>query len=1840
LTSPGPDDFTRRLTTAATAVGADKPSLAATLAQSDLSDSEIHAVGGFTNALQIATARRLAGNSGARVVGLSAQEKNGQAAIGDPVEDPSEHEDDSRNWFEKATDAVAGALSNTGNFLIHNPVSDKIFEGLDFLGNVAHLPFRLLSDAVDTENNDEIDAQMKARGYDPNSTASYLAFMFNQGESQYHDLSHVRDVYGDDDVELATQILDDPEQFYSDLQKRGDAEQLTKKINSKEFQGVLDAVDRRHISPGRDLARLLTVEETKDNEGGFFTEGGGLFTALSGTLDGAYDWFTDPTLIIGKGARVARAMDAVTGATTASRLRPSTWAARGWDIARGGKQRAGLARGTDTLVDQSGVEALLRTDDSGRAVTTVGKGWQRYLEDNKAWRAAREDGDEAKAAGIWAEANARYGPMMSLWDEVGGARVIADAGEESGYRVERLTDSALGTNGTPIEDLKTLRDHLVSTNGLVRITNGWAAKKNLVMPGRLSMWAEKRAAAGTHRAKETERWANYNDHRLIPDDREQAILDRYGDSEAARAGLAQARLMDRSALVSLRALRAKGERVYRRLATQIPNVDRINLGDTSSPKVVDQLARTYMNRGDAARVASAYQAGTIAERRTILRGTIEQAFHASGLSRSEAGRNFIQRFLNDQDEVGNQLYGFGKTSAFETEGRGTIQAALYPDQISRHVILPSFREMNYLATKTAMAGWVGRRGLGHVRAIGQSEGMDALMGTIKMGWITSAAGGLRNAIDEIANFAAYGMLGQVAAARVAYTKATEGLRQQKREAARTRLDLIQQWGRKEADDRISRKLGETGVSLDEANRAAEKARNAQSALDDVENKLHQRVTDAHTGRAEAYTYRYRALQELEDAKAAGLPEDQLSVIRDRATYWSDEISKAEATVKQHEKAYANRAVEIDKVKQTFADRGVLSVDDAEAQLRRAQKAYEDAQRLSLAISHRLPYAFRVVGDTINDKLIGAVLGKAMSVMGKDWAITGNRVKYAEELISPELSRITRDGVYQSHHADTQLLEASDHTAMDYHRAGTMARRYSFRPNGWGEVEADGGAGLDAWADNMRVRFQDTNSPAHAWVQTVHALAKDGMSRDEWKSVLEAARNSVRGRVDDEELRHFVDQAEAFHWYQGARVGDDETLKKLAKDEYADRVNADLAQLLTARSGGLNLNVVKEIAEGRVPDRSWLAQNVPTSARPEHAIGQLWAPYNPAHAPGQVPRGYTQFMSRAYNKVVTDQINAISRNPLMAALYMRARENTEGFVKGLVKDGWDESVADDLAQRIALRHAEAEAFKHIDNPYVSSQFSLISRNYWAFVRAQEDWLKRWGRTIKDNPELIREAQLLIHGGEATGMLEADDQGQLHFIYPGSGMAMGLLNSFFGAMGQDNMASLPVTGELSSQLTFLNPSLDNPIGFSGTPLISLPWKAIGHFLGPSNALFTQSMDKVINGDLGAGRKWYEQLFPSTVNRIIGNVLDTGDNSHFGQSVMMTLAHMKAAGQLDDPRLQTPEGQADLLHKLQVGTHNNMFLTTVLGFILPAAPSYDTTALANGDYQGNTPDVAAHLAGIRSLKDEARQVFASLPYEDALAWWQANHPNELVYAPTGLGSRTTVGAEDASAPATIAAARYMEENPDFFSTDQGYGGPGGLAAYFLPQGKAGTKNGEFSDVAYRAQLELGIRDHKDLSSYYNDLVLSRGLADYYAAKDAYEAKATAAGSSPALRAQLDQQWAETRDALKAGNPLLAQKLASYAENNAAIQSDVARLHALVADTRPSTLKALGANRDGVAAMLAARDAYVAATEPLTNRRGSVATRQRDQAKTRYSAEIEQITAQYPGLADLARGVFRLPS
>jgi hypothetical protein len=1876
MTTPDPT----RLNQAAALVGTNRPQLAYSLASSSLDDTELATVGGFVNAMHLATVNQLARDSGAQTNYTDA-EGNALSAVGEQVK-PKEA--DSRSWLEQAVDGFAKGVTNAGNFLFHNPVTGAIEKVGNFVSNVAHMPFRLLSSALDLGNDDEIDREMRADGYDPHSTKSYLAFMFNQGENQYHDLGKIRDTYGDDLVDQIVQMQRDPEGFWKDLEAKDPnaAEKLNKLTQTKDFQDAFAAVDQRHISPGRDLARVITFGHTNNT----------FFKVVSGTIDAAYDWYSDPTLILGKANRAIQAMDALgrvgEDASAFTRGANSVVGAVPW---LANKRRGLQVLPGDNMIDMDGVRHLLRVDDNGQAVTKVGRAWQGFLNDAQDFVAAAEraktaTSDAAKTqamaeqAGIFRAMNNRYGPMMPLLDEVTGARQVIEMNPERA--VDSLTTNSTfgGTitgEGSRIQTLPELAEYLTQTNGLLRLHSGFAALRTPVMPGRLSLWAERRAAVETHAAKASARrvkWLDYTGTNLVPNEGEQPFLD-----AMASLGRQQHALTAHSALGkaltlqfgdAARIARAKADRISRRFTTLIPTVTHIDLNDSGSAKLIEQVARVYLNKGESARLASAYQLGDLATRRQIAKGVLTQSFHASGIARTEEGQKWMEQFLGEVDGA-RQQYALNGESLVNRNGQ-MVEAALYPNQLSTKIFIPSMREMTHKAAKFAVSGFARRTGLASFHSLATGNFADAVLGTIKMGWITTIAGGLRNALDEVANFAATGLGRQYLQGRVAFTQATKELRAARRaDSLRYREMLAGAGGNRDALNlKLSQSVGKNVETHEEAQRALEQAQAGQLQLDNApglwdarHNELLDQA-DSLQQKLRTQTAQHKALLESmgpNPAVAEKSLRDSRDALESQIEDTRNALARKQKVIADRERLQNVRDSEFYKptpdearaaVQAQLDAKGVLTVDKAERQLAESKEELRKAQNLEAAIKYRVPLILRGAADHINDVLIGSALGKLMSFR-KSWAIDPEMVKVAQELVNNEWGQVLREGVFQSHFNDSAKLMASDDYAMDLHRAGIAARKYAYvRPyEGYGEVETDGGAGLDAWAKYLQLRFNDDLSPAHAWVQAVKSYTQPGEVIDQ--TALAAAKAAVRDHLDKDELRHFVNQAEVFKQTRaGDSTLDNPALLAQAKDEYADRVSADLLQGLAHQGEAgpviqpeLLDRLAKSGTDGLVPDRTWLAINTTPDVRPAKTIGQLWGPYNRAHPPGSFPRGYTQMLTKAYDKVVTDQINALSRNPLMTALYYNARKNTLPYRNALVEK-WgpgSEEAADAVVQRIALQHAQDEAFKHIDNPYVASQFSLIGRNYFAFVRAQEDWLRRWGRTLRDNPQIIREAQLAIHGAESMGLVEQDDTGNLMFVYPGSRLMLGVLNKVI-----PGAASVPMNGELTSQVMFLNPSLDNPIGLSATPLLSIPFKALTSLMGNDHALLKSSLDQAVNGQLGAGRAWYEQMLPSWANRIISGLVRDDPASKYGQAYMQALANMEAAGQIDDQQLQTAQGKADFQHKLAVSIRNNLAFTALFGLALPAAPTLDPQASGGRDLgpgHGSAPDWSAHLIGLHSLKDEANKLIADVGYEKALALWQKLHPGELVYVEGG--SKTEVTTAKATAPATVVAARYMEQNTDFFGTGaNGYGGRGGVAAYFLPSSPPqGSTDGQYSDVAYRAQLEMGIRDYKSLDQFFEDIVTQRGADAYFKAKDQYDAQRAslvAAGARAAV-AQLDDEWAAAKQDLMAGNPLLAKKFSEYATDNALTGQAIEQLTRMAKDTSRSTLKALGANREGLLALLQAREEYQAGVDQLGDSRSNHAIRLKNDLKTTYTDTVQRLAggpnALFPELADLARGVFRLP-
>jgi hypothetical protein len=242
----------------------------------------------------------------------------------------------------------------------------------------------------------------------------------------YHDLSGIRDTYGDDLVDKIIQFQRDPEQWVAeDLQQaaRRPAAEADRPDQLRRLGRAADLMDRKHISPGRDLARLVLPEGADTR---------GVHRDLRHARRRLH-LVRRPDADPGQGAR---------GDPHVRRARPGHRVGR--HVRR---RRAAVGRRVPYLANKrAGVQGTRPGGHRGAAarrpghrppVTTVGKAWARYLEDAAKLRAAHARGTEAKtgsakprrspsapgSTGRWTS----YGPLMGMLDEINGTRVISEA---------------------------------------------------------------------------------------------------------------------------------------------------------------------------------------------------------------------------------------------------------------------------------------------------------------------------------------------------------------------------------------------------------------------------------------------------------------------------------------------------------------------------------------------------------------------------------------------------------------------------------------------------------------------------------------------------------------------------------------------------------------------------------------------------------------------------------------------------------------------------------------------------------------------------------------------------------------------------------------------------------------------------------------------------------------------------------------------------------------------------------------------------------------------------------------------------------------------------------------------------------------------------------------------------------------------------------------------------------------------------------------------------------------------------------------------------------------------
>jgi hypothetical protein len=786
-------------------------------------------------------------------------------------------------------------------------------------------------------------------------------------------------------------------------------------------------------------------------------------------------------------------------------------------------------------------------------------------------------------------------------------------------------------------------------------------------------------------------------------------------------------------------------------------------------------------------------------------------------------------------------------------------------------------------------------------------------------------------------------------------------------------------------------------------------------------------------------------------------------------------------------------------------------------------------------------------------------------------------------------------------------------------AGFRAGQVTFRQNGWGLVSADGLSGARAWATNLDQWMED---PVHA--KYLLTLARGNTLESEWD-------HAVQSLLTGDSTKLFREQAEIARPLKTA--ADDAERRVIAEDIVHRQVTA-LRALVMGRDTkgalypGQPIHELVDYLEryNRAPSVDWLTRKIPTKLRPEHAIGRKWVAMPVSANPGlarqaaeALGRGYSGFLAKSYELAVSKPAAWLSRHPIYGVNYAYSRRNLKGYQETLEREGLTPETAEAAVHRIALQHAYDRTVQMVDNPEVASQFSVISRNFYNFERATEDWLRRWGRTFKEDPARVRRLQLAYEGAEHSGIIDRDPaSGDAIFVYPGSGHA---INAALRAMhvlslGKLGGVQLPMMPDLTSKVLFLNASLDNPVQLTASPVIAMPWKIVGSFFPQSGLLFEDIDRRFISGDRGAGQPWWNGLLPTVARRFLSAMSDDDRNGQLASSVKNGMLHLEAAG-LAPPNDADPSEVQQYIDRVKTQARNQLFVRALFAFFLPAAPS----APENTVKSEPKVDTAFLGQGVRTLRAEYKELINRTkdPLK-ASAIWAKLHPDLEIYTVATTESTSP----DAYPPVTRNALKWMEANFGLFRKYRD------VAPYFVP-----PEHGEFSLDAWNAMLESGLRQHKTLSTYYRDLKVVNAEREYYDAKtrkDQAIAQAQAAGDDDLVRS-VRNKWSRDSQIFMGLNPLFSEKLNSYGARTIWRQRVIGELEKFTADPDAGDIPDL----DKVRQMIQAYRSHDQFTTDMRFRRDAVGQAQKNGEQAAYDQYQLGLVGDDLRLTALYNGVFR---
>ena len=563
--------------------------------------------------------------------------------------------------------------------------------------------------------------------------------------------------------------------------------------------------------------------------------------------------------------------------------------------------------------------------------------------------------------------------------------------------------------------------------------------------------------------------------------------------------------------------------------------------------------------------------------------------------------------------------------------------------------------------------------------------------------------------------------------------------------------------------------------------------------------------------------------------------------------------------------------------------------------------------------------------------------------------------------------------------------------------------------------------------------------------------------------------------------------------------------------------------------------------------------------------------------------------------------------------------------------------------VATQRAMTLTGAYIDDHRIRSQFQEMVGTLMPFWFAEDQFLRRMGRSLSYNPRMFRDLNLGMQAGTYGGIVAEDKNGNDVLVYPGSEIVTNailgagnipVIGHAFQAVFGSPLGSVVKDGTLSSSINII-PGYDKEsagsMGFG--PLLAIPLLWAGQ-RDPS--IRTTFEHNLIGGRFGSRAGYdsnalleivWSSVAPALVVRSLNTLGITGTGSsdrsesprakammdvimlRFMNDELITEEELAAH---PDPEMLMEE----FLMKVDEEAKQLQFLQSLTWFVAPASMNIAELTVKNDAWEWNQE--------FYDLVDQG------LPWEEAYRMWRnriiavEGEFDPFEYSPFRVGKSSKI--PFAVLESTETANEWLSSNEEFIMNHRYSGG------FFMPRG-FGDDDDEFMAEARGRQLAYGLRQTKTPSEFLQGIFFNNGYSQWSRTRNTYlttRYQMKAAGDNTT---RLDNIWAEWDRSFSNTHPVYAGHLASGDSGDRRKKTlDEMRLLLQTPDIIPE-----GEHKNDILSMMTTIVAMSDELEALTILgRAIPTTDQRNEVKIRYYERVRAFAKNKPWLNELYYSMF----